>query len=209
MHTAVIAVELDPTRNAMACHNAEVYGVRSRIEFVQADIIRWAIDRLASAARSADYLGAATTHHNDHPLLFDAVFMSPPWGGPVYLREQVFDLNSISFSTEVQGSLDAVHNGAAAHTSRDLWFGSFWHAVQLGSRLANGNMVLFLPRNTNMAQLVTLNQVINDQRHHQNRHCSPRQPTESNLEVEVNMINFKKKAISIYSGSLCSPVSFE
>ncbi len=33
----VIAVDIDPRRLRMAAHNAEVYGVRKRIEFIQAD----------------------------------------------------------------------------------------------------------------------------------------------------------------------------
>lgn len=55
----------------MARHNAEVYGVADRIEFICGDFVK---------------LGPA--------LKADVVFLSPPWGGPEYLNAGVFDLES-------------------------------------------------------------------------------------------------------------------
>ncbi|KAK3932388.1 Trimethylguanosine synthase, partial [Frankliniella fusca] len=67
----VIAIDIDPAKLEMARHNAEVYGVADRIEFICGDFVE-----LSST------------------LLADVVFLSPPWGGPEYLRAGVFDLET-------------------------------------------------------------------------------------------------------------------
>ncbi|KAJ2742644.1 Trimethylguanosine synthase [Coemansia sp. BCRC 34301] len=70
----VIAIDIDPGRLAMARHNAEIYGVADRIEFVLGDFYQLA------------------------PMLkADVVFMSPPWGGPEYTSAEVFDLEKMPF----------------------------------------------------------------------------------------------------------------
>lgn len=53
----------------MAKHNANVYGVADRIEFIIGDYLSLC-DRLKA----------------------DCVFLSPPWGGPQYLKEECYDL---------------------------------------------------------------------------------------------------------------------
>lgn len=68
----VLAVDLDPLRLDLARHNASVYGVEDRIDFVQGDFLELAPD-----------------------LHGDVVFLSPPWGGPDYLSAQVFDLRTM------------------------------------------------------------------------------------------------------------------
>ncbi|KAG8293109.1 Trimethylguanosine synthase [Homalodisca vitripennis] len=68
----VIAVDIDPQKIELARHNARVYGVEDRIEFVV-----------------GDYLKLAPT------LVADVVFLSPPWGGPSYSRQSVFPLASL------------------------------------------------------------------------------------------------------------------
>ena len=69
---SVIAVDIDPVKIAHARHNAWVYGVLDRIEFIQ-----------------GDYMQIAPT------LQADIVFLSPPWGGPQYLKADVFDLETM------------------------------------------------------------------------------------------------------------------
>ncbi|KAJ2584326.1 Trimethylguanosine synthase [Coemansia sp. RSA 1836] len=70
----VIAIDIDPGRLEMARHNAEIYGVADRIEFVLGDFYQLA------------------------PMLkADVVFMSPPWGGPEYTSAEVFDLDMMPF----------------------------------------------------------------------------------------------------------------
>ncbi|EDR06419.1 uncharacterized protein LACBIDRAFT_149497, partial [Laccaria bicolor S238N-H82] len=52
-----------PIRLALARHNAQIYGVADRIEFILSDYISFA----------------------NAFLRIDVVFLSPPWGGPTYL----------------------------------------------------------------------------------------------------------------------------
>lgn len=79
----VIAVDLDGTRLRMAEHNARIYGVRDRIEFVHGD--------------AADVIAARDA---------DLVVIDPPWGGRDYDRERMtlqdlgMDLRAILSSYE-------------------------------------------------------------------------------------------------------------
>ncbi|KNE60086.1 hypothetical protein AMAG_05517 [Allomyces macrogynus ATCC 38327] len=68
----VIAIELDPVRLACARHNAEIYGVADRIEFVLGDAIQF-LERTK--------------------LQPDVIFLSPPWGGPEYLQQESYTLD--------------------------------------------------------------------------------------------------------------------
>lgn len=59
----VIAIDIDPKKIEMAKHNATIYGVAERIEFIV-----------------GDYLALVES------LKADIIFLSPPWGGPQYLK---------------------------------------------------------------------------------------------------------------------------
>ncbi|CEG38472.1 trimethylguanosine synthase [Plasmopara halstedii] len=61
----VIAIDVDPEKIRMAKHNATIYGVAHKIEFIVGD----SINLLAK-------------------LKADVVFLSPPWGGLKYNRKQ-------------------------------------------------------------------------------------------------------------------------
>merc|ERR1719354_227966 len=62
----VIAIDIDPNKIKLARHNAAVYGVADRIEFIVGDYFQ--------------------IIKNLKP---DVVFLSPPWGGPQYLNQEV------------------------------------------------------------------------------------------------------------------------
>ena len=68
----VVAIDIDRERLDLARHNATVYGVVDRIEFLQGDFLQ-----LAPRLRA------------------DVVFLSPPWGGPDYLTADVFDIKTM------------------------------------------------------------------------------------------------------------------
>ncbi|XP_044074320.1 trimethylguanosine synthase [Siniperca chuatsi] len=68
----VLAIDIDPVRLDLARHNAMVYRVADRIEFLQGDFLQ-----LAPHLRG------------------DVVFLSPPWGGPDYLTAEVFDIKTM------------------------------------------------------------------------------------------------------------------
>ncbi|EGG13083.1 uncharacterized protein MELLADRAFT_32431, partial [Melampsora larici-populina 98AG31] len=61
----VIAIDIDPNKIALAEHNATVYGVEDKIEFICADFIEWI--------------------QNQEKGSVDVIFLSPPWGGVDYL----------------------------------------------------------------------------------------------------------------------------
>ena len=69
---SVIAIDIDPEKLRCAYHNAVVYGVADRIQFIQ-----------------GDYLKLAPRLHAD------VVFLSPPWGGPKYLEADTFDISTM------------------------------------------------------------------------------------------------------------------
>ena len=57
----VVGIEISERRCDMAAHNATVYGVQANTSFL-----------------CSDFFAAAST------LIADAIFVSPPWGGPKY-----------------------------------------------------------------------------------------------------------------------------
>ncbi len=61
----VIAIDIDPEKIALARHNATVYGVADRIEFIVGDFFD-VVPNITAA---------------------DVIFLSPPWGGPDYLTK--------------------------------------------------------------------------------------------------------------------------
>ncbi|KAL9895247.1 trimethylguanosine synthase [Glossina fuscipes] len=67
----VIAVDIDADKLAMAKHNASIYGVGHKIEFILGDFLHMAA-------------------HNR--LKGDVVFLSPPWGGPKYKQRKSYDI---------------------------------------------------------------------------------------------------------------------
>eukprot|EP00090_Calanus_glacialis_P029549 TRINITY_DN47417_c0_g1_i1.p1 TRINITY_DN47417_c0_g1~~TRINITY_DN47417_c0_g1_i1.p1 ORF type:complete len:339 (-),score=112.93 TRINITY_DN47417_c0_g1_i1:9-1025(-) len=104
----VIAVDIDSQKIAMARHNAKVYGVEDKIEFIVGDFFK-------------------TVPH----LKADVVFLSPPWGGPEYVNQDVFDLKLMG------GMMDG--------------FDVFSTAQKVTE-----NIAYFVPKNTNVDQLASL-----------------------------------------------------
>ncbi|KAH7679441.1 Noranthrone synthase protein [Dioscorea alata] len=68
----VIAIDIDSQRIDFAQHNAAIYGVSDKIDFINADFFQIA-----------------------HCLKGDSVFLSPPWGGPDYTKVQKYDMETM------------------------------------------------------------------------------------------------------------------
>ncbi|KAF5294600.1 hypothetical protein FQA39_LY13359 [Lamprigera yunnana] len=68
----VIAIDRDAEKIKFAKHNAEIYNVADQIEFLVGDFFQ-----LADSLKG------------------NVVFLSPPWGGPEYLTQPVYDLNCL------------------------------------------------------------------------------------------------------------------
>lgn len=104
----VIAIDIDPHKIELARRNAAVYGVEDRIEFIVGDFFQ------------------VMPH-----LKADVIFLSPPWGGPEYLENEVFDLKTMD------GRMDG--------------YDVFETALKVSP-----NIAYFVPRNTNVDQLSSL-----------------------------------------------------
>ncbi|XP_059837122.1 trimethylguanosine synthase isoform X2 [Hypanus sabinus] len=103
----VIAVDIDPVKIDFAQNNARVYGVAEQIEFILGDFMLLASD-----------------------LKADAVFLSPPWGGPDYVNAEIFDLKTM------------------------ISLGGF--EIFTLSQKITPNIVYFLPRNADVEQVASL-----------------------------------------------------
>ena len=68
----VIAIDVDPKKIEHARHNAKIYEVEDRIEFIVGDFMR-----LAPGLRA------------------DVVFLAPPWGGPDYIHRDSYDIETM------------------------------------------------------------------------------------------------------------------
>lgn len=89
----VIAIDIDPAKIRMAQHNARVYGVAHKIEWIVGDA-----------------LALLPT------LKADVVFLSPPWGGLGYSRE-LFQLDEMRVSGASGVELFALARQVAANVA--------------------------------------------------------------------------------------------
>lgn len=78
----VIGIENSAERIEMALNNADVYGVRHLMEFIHGDVFE-IVPKLRKKA-----------------CAIEAVFMSPPWGGPEYLSQDVYDVSRFKPSVD-------------------------------------------------------------------------------------------------------------
>ncbi|CAN4115105.1 unnamed protein product [Withania somnifera] len=104
----VIAIDVDPKRIDLAQCNAAIYGVRDQIDFIRGDSFVLA-----------------------PKLKGDVVFMSPPWGGPDYLKERTFNMKTM----------------LKPHDGNFLF--------SIGRGIAS-KVVMFLPRNVDINELAEL-----------------------------------------------------
>lgn len=109
----MIAIDIDPKKIDYAQHNARIYGVADNIDFIVGDFFQ-----LAPSLKA------------------DVVFLSPPWGGPDYLKVESFDIQ------EMLRPKDGF---------------SLFKAAQVIAP----NIVMFLPRNVDLDQLAELSWLSN------------------------------------------------
>ena len=122
----MIALDIDPTRLALARHNATIYGVADRIEFILTDYITFADSYLTLPSTSKRKI--------------DVVFLSPPWGGPSYLAGPQGD-EPIEVHPEYSlGSIQPIHGAELFRLSRRM----------------TRNIAYYLPRNTKLEEISSL-----------------------------------------------------
>jgi trimethylguanosine synthase len=127
---SVIAIDNSPIRLALARHNATIYGVVDRIEFILGDYLSFARSQVTTSVGSQRKI--------------DVVFLSPPWGGPSYL-------SGVSYSTNVVDD-DEVHPEFHLSDIKPI------HGKDLFklSKNITPNIAYFLPRNTNLEEISEL-----------------------------------------------------
>ena len=126
----VLCCDLSASRLLLARRNAAVYGVAAQLDCVQCDwtSLAAALARARRARRNAVGRGEPPRG----PLSPDAVFLSPPWGGPDYALQPIFDV-----STQLVGEQDA-------------------EALLAGALALAPRAALFMPRNAPSEQLLDI-----------------------------------------------------
>ncbi|KAL6062125.1 Trimethylguanosine synthase, variant 2 [Balamuthia mandrillaris] len=154
----VIAIDIDAERLLLAQHNAAVYGVAHKIDFIAGDFMQ------------------LIPH-----LKADVVFLSPPWGGPGYKKEELFNLDYITPDYRL----------ALLRTLK--------HVTR--------NIIYHLPRNTNYSQVevLALAAAIYHGDHPSPSLSPPLQQQKDKqkmeMEMEYNFVNNKLNSLTVYLGN--------
>lgn len=176
---AVIALDTSAIRLALARHNAQIYGVADRIEFILSDYISFANAYLRVSATSQPgstpssiqpEAGAeahpAQQNYPQNTRKIDVVFLSPPWGGPTYL--------SGSSSKNTNGTIplpvleknndDEPPTPTPKHPTYSLSSIRPIHGEELFklTRRITKNVAYYLPRNTKLEEISKLLDVEKD-----------------------------------------------
>lgn len=126
----VIAIDNDETRLRLARHNAAIYGVVNRIEFILGDFVQFAKTLVRrDEAREGG-------------RVVDVIFLSPPWGGPSYLHR----VDSNPPSDVPQHPEFLLSDVTPIHGSE---------LFELAERITP-NIAYYLPRNTNLQEISDL-----------------------------------------------------
>lgn len=131
----VIALDVSPIRLALARHNAALYGVEERIEFILADFFSFARTLKQRPGRK-----------------IDVVFLSPPWGGPSYLSASPSKTPSSSVYPATGDTPEESYADYSLSSVRPV------HGAEL-FKIARGitkNIAYFLPRNASLEELSAL-----------------------------------------------------
>lgn len=103
----MIAIDIDPIKIEYARHNAAIYGVDDRIDFMNGDSFSLApklkvriymiIVQIFKFVKNVciNKLNMDGNENCNSYMQADIVFMSPPWGGPAYSKVKKFDINTM------------------------------------------------------------------------------------------------------------------
>ncbi|TFK34071.1 RNA cap guanine-N2 methyltransferase-domain-containing protein [Crucibulum laeve] len=191
----VIALDTSPTRLALARHNAQIYGVADRIEFILTDYFSFAKSYLSLPSSSTDD-GTLSPDRNASRKV-DVIFLSPPWGGPSYLSGDPIASASSKPSTPSSATLKSTPTVQAksksptpteTHPAYSLSSIQPIHGAGLFklSRQITKNIAYFLPRNTRIEEIGAL--LDSDE--------------SEQVEVEEEWMGNKLKALTCYFGGL-------
>lgn len=169
----MIAIDNSIVRLNLARHNAVIYGVQDRIEFILADFPSW--------ARALQSISSETSDTASSPSVpkIDIVFLSPPWGGPSYI-------GSSSSKQDPPPIPDTTDSEEHPMFTLDMTAPLPGDELYNLARSITPHIAFFLPRNTDINEVSRL--------------VSPN--SDEKIEVEEEWMGSKLKAITCYFGGL-------
>jgi trimethylguanosine synthase len=187
----VIAIDIDAEKIRRAKHNAHIYGVGDRIEFIVGDSLK-ILPKLKA----------------------DVAFLSPPWGGPGYIENDKFSARDIQFDPIYQvGDRKDRHCDAEGKEMDDSRFLDGFGLLRLAQSAAP-NVAIFMPRNFDKNDMLLLRkQYVSDakvvacagggieQVDATGATCGA--TADAEFEVEDQYLNGKLKSVTIYFGEFC------
>lgn len=211
----VIAIDKSPIRLACARHNAELYGVADRIEFILGDALEWQRDyvkrKAAGQVKSEDEV--------------EVVFLSPPWGGIDY--QTAGAVPGSANKKQKRGTRDE-GNGDTASTSKDDGATTKTRPTHapypLGAlgpvsgdelfklaRQITPHVAFYLPRNVDIEEvgrlpLLSPRQWTPEEKRQLGRDAV--KPMVEPVEIEEEWMGWKLKAVTVYFGDLASNSKF-
>ena len=195
--STVIALDTSPLRLELARHNAQIYGVADRIEFILSDYLSFAKSYLSLPSSSKPQSG------NSHQARkIDVVFLSPPWGGPSYIAGSDDDISRLTHSASQMAPSPPSSSGHPIYSLSSILP---IHGAQLFglTRRITRNIAFYLPRNTRLDEVSALllpegntHQAQEEEEEHENG------DTSEQIEVEEEWMGVKLKALTCYFGGL-------
>lgn len=192
----VIAIEIDPLRLELARHNAAIYGVADRIEFV-----------------CGDYLALLPG------LRADVVFLAPPWGGVDYNAnakhfdiendiciERSSDSNSSKSNGEAEAATaaDPASAPTASSSSSPRRSGGGFEIFQRTLAITS-NIAYCLPRNILATQVQQMSLLPARARDGSVLPAAAQPAAAVACELEENRVGGKVKMMTAYFGQLVRP----
>nr|CAD2181690.1 unnamed protein product [Meloidogyne enterolobii] len=93
----VYAIDIDPVKLRCSARNAQIYGARDRINFICGNFFHICKSLIGARKYKEEnkIVKSSYPYTTDlYPFAIDAVYLSPPWGGPSYAKsgKEEFDL---------------------------------------------------------------------------------------------------------------------
>ncbi|KAF8653259.1 hypothetical protein AX16_004055 [Volvariella volvacea WC 439] len=203
----VIALDNSPTRLALARHNAQIYGVADRIEFILGDYISFAESYIRRA--SSGKPSSSSSLQDNSARKIDVIFLSPPWGGLSYLNDAPPNSSTSTPGPngkppgEIAETADVEEHPTYSLASIKPIHGSELFKL---SRKITKNIAFYLPRNTSLEEISAL---IPGGSATPSTLSTPSAASNSGdigemVEVEEEWMGSKLKALTCYFGGLAS-----
>ena len=177
----MIAIDTSETRLRLARHNAVIYGVQDRIEFILGDYV--------------SFVKGYTSLPEHARTTIDVVFLSPPWGGMDYTAspqkqspgKEVDDEDTLS--DDLSYSLDRIKPLPGAELFRL-------------TRRITPHVAYYLPRHVNLQQVSELLPATTGATCVDDGSQQQKLEGEEKIEVQEAWVGNKLKAVTCYFGGL-------